>query len=87
MSWLVFKEGLPVDGNVQLFTDNMITFASDCPFKLSGRCMPIWSPSKSALNAEHTSGCSWSDDFSVIFILKACIPILCNVGARFISTM
>ena len=26
---------------------------------LSGMCTAIWSPSKSALNAEHTSGCSW----------------------------
>lgn len=75
--------GCPIAGELQLFVDNINVLASACAFKDNGKCTPIWSPSKSALNAEHTRGCS-SITFSKVNLgWNACIPILCNVGARF----
>ena len=43
----------------------------------------IWSPSKSALNAAHTSGCNSIAFPSINLGSKAWIPSLCNVGALF----
>ena len=40
-----------------LFVDIISTRASNCASTDSGTCTAIWSPSKSALNAVHTSGC------------------------------
>src|SRR5437763_516278 len=43
-------------------------------------CTAIWSPSKSALNAEQTSGCSWMALPSIIFGSDASIPRLCTLS-------
>ena len=42
-----------------LLVDIISTRASSCASSDSGTCTAIWSPSKSALKAEHTNGCSW----------------------------
>ena len=42
-----------------LFDDSIRIRASACASALSGRWTAIWSPSKSALNAWQTSGCTW----------------------------
>jgi hypothetical protein len=39
--------------------ESISTCASRMAAWLSGTCTAIWSPSKSALKAPHTSGCSW----------------------------
>src|SRR3990167_239367 len=51
--------GLPFAGDRMLLVDIMRTRASICASTESGTCTAIWSPSKSALNAVQTSGCSW----------------------------
>lgn len=58
MSWLGDILGCPVAGDVQLFVDIISVLASACAFNDKGICIPIWSPSKSALNAEQTNGCN-----------------------------
>lgn len=83
MSWLGTIMGFPVAGEVQLFVEIIKVLASACAFKVKGICIPIWSPSKSALNAEHTSGCSFIAFPFVIKGSNAWIPTRCNVGARF----
>lgn len=85
MSWLGDILGCPVAGEVQLFVDIINVLASACAFSDKGICTPIWSPSKSALNAEHTSGCNCITFSEFIFGWNACIPTLCKVGARFRS--
>ena len=45
-------------GDRMLLLDSIRMRASACASALSGRCTAIWSPSKSALNASQTSGCS-----------------------------
>ena len=52
----------------------------------SGTCTAIWSPSKSALKAAHTSGCTWMALPSMSLGMNAWIPSLWSVGARFSST-
>ena len=52
----------------------------------SGRWTAIWSPSKSALNAWQTSGCTWIALPSTSTGSKAWMPSRCSVGARFRST-
>jgi protein subunit release factor B len=51
--------GRPLAGLKMLLVDIMSTRASIWASSDSGTCTAIWSPSKSALNAAHTSGCSW----------------------------
>src|SRR5205814_4234479 len=51
--------GAPLAGERMLLDDIMRARASSCASSDSGTCTAIWSPSKSALNAVHTSGCSW----------------------------
>lgn len=85
MSWLGTILGVPVAGNVQLLLDINKVRASAWAFNDKGICIPIWSPSKSALKAEHTSGWSCIDFDSVIFGWKAWMLILCRVGALFNS--
>src|SRR5699024_3626137 len=50
--------GLPSEGLRMLLDESMRMRASASASGLSGRWTAIWSPSKSALNAEHTYGCS-----------------------------
>lgn len=58
----------PVAGEVQLLDEIIKVLASATAFKVSGICIPIWSPSKSALNAEQTNGCNFMALLFVIFI-------------------
>ncbi len=58
MSRRGMASGLPDAGDRMLLLDSIRMRASACASALSGRCTAIWSPSKSALNASHTSGCS-----------------------------
>ena len=51
--------GLPFEGLRILLVDIIRTRASSWASNESGTCTAIWSPSKSALKAVQTSGCSW----------------------------
>ena len=51
--------GRPSDGFRMLFDASIRMRASAWASTDSGRWTAIWSPSKSALNAAQTSGCSW----------------------------
>src|SRR5208283_3044327 len=82
MSWLGTMIGLPFAGLRMLFVDIISTRASSCASRLSGTCTAIWSPSKSALNAVQTSGCSWMALPSMSTGSKAWMPRRCSVGAR-----
>ena len=55
-------------------------------FMDSGTWTAIWSPSKSALKAEQTSGCSWMALPSISTGSNAWMPRRCRVGARFSRT-
>ena len=59
MSWLGTAIGRPDAGDKMLCAESMSIRASACASAESGRCTAIWSPSKSALNAAHTSGWIW----------------------------
>jgi hypothetical protein len=48
--------GAPLAGDRTLFVDIINTRASSWASSESGTCTAIWSPSKSALKAEQTSG-------------------------------
>ena len=74
--------GLPEAGLRMLFVDIMSTRASICASIDSGTWTAIWSPSKSALKAVQTSGCSWMARPSMRMGSKAWIPRRCSVGAR-----
>jgi hypothetical protein len=50
--------GLPLDGEKMLFVASINMRASSCASAESGTCTAIWSPSKSALKAAQTRGCS-----------------------------
>ena len=69
-----------------LFEDSMRMRASACASAPNGRWTAIWSPSKSALKAPHTSGCSWMALPSMSWGSKAWMPRRCRVGARLSST-
>src|ERR687893_479706 len=51
--------GNPLAGSSMFCVESMRTRASACASGLSGTCTAIWSPSKSALKAEQTSGWTW----------------------------
>ena len=57
MSWEGMVTGRPSEGLRMLFEESMRTRASAWASTDSGRWTAIWSPSKSALKAPHTSGC------------------------------
>ncbi len=78
--------GAPLAGDSTLFVDIIRTRASSWASRLSGTCTAIWSPSKSALKAEQTSGCSWIALPSIRIGSKAWMPRRCSVGARFRRT-
>src|SRR6267142_688681 len=78
--------GSPFAGERMLFEASISVLASICASSDSGMCTAIWSPSKSALNAAHTSGCSWIALPSISTGSKAWMPSLCSVGARLSST-
>ena len=78
--------GSPFDGSSTLFDASISVRASICASSDSGTCTAIWSPSKSALNAVQTSGCSWIALPSISTGSNAWMPRRCSVGARFSST-
>ncbi len=79
-------EGSPFEGKSTLFDASISARASICASSESGTCTAIWSPSKSALNAAQTSGCSWIALPSISTGSKAWMPRRCSVGARFSMT-
>ena len=68
-----------------LLVDIIKTLASNWASKLKGIWTAIWSPSKSALNAAQTNGCSSIAFPSISLASKACTPNLWSVGALFKS--
>jgi len=86
MSWEGMVTGRPSEGFRMLFDDSMRMRASACASGLRGRWTAIWSPSKSALNAPQTSGCSWMALPSTSCGSNAWMPRRCSVGARFRRT-
>ena len=79
-------QGSPLDGSSTLFEASISVRASICASSDSGTWTAIWSPSKSALNAVQTSGCSWIALPSISTGSNAWMPRRCSVGARFSST-
>ena len=86
MSWLGTMMGEPLAGCRMLLVDIISTRASSWASSDSGTCTAIWSPSKSALKAAHTSGCSWIALPSISTGSNAWMPRRCSVGARLSST-
>ena len=86
MSWVGTAMGRPCAGDRMLFVDSIRMRASACASADSGTCTAIWSPSKSALNAVHTSGWIWMALPSTRTGSKAWMPKRCRVGARFSMT-
>ena len=86
MSWLGIAIGWPFAGDRMLFEESISTLASICASGDSGTCTAIWSPSKSALKAVHTSGWILIALPSTSIGSKAWIPSRWSVGARFSST-
>ena len=86
MSWVGMVTGRPSDGFRMLFVDSIRIRASAWASADSGRCTAIWSPSKSALKAEQTSGWIWMALPSISWGSKAWMPRRCSVGARLSST-
>ena len=78
--------GSPLAGERMLLDDIINARASSWASMDSGTWTAIWSPSKSALNAVQTSGCSWIALPSISTGSKAWMPRRCRVGARFRST-
>ena len=78
--------GSPSAGFSKLRDASISSYASSTALGESGTCTAIWSPSKSALNAEHTNGWICIALPSTSTGSKACIPNLCRVGARLSST-
>ena len=75
--------GFPFDGLSMLFVDIIKTRASNWASILNGIWTAIWSPSKSALKAEHTNGCNSIALPSINLASNAWTPNLCKVGALF----
>ena len=86
MSCVGETTGRPSCGLRMLLLASMRKRASDCASTDSGTCTAIWSPSKSALNAVHTSGWSLIARPSTSTGSNAWMPSLCSVGARLSST-
>ena len=74
MSCVGTAMGRPCAGERMLFDESMRMRASACASTESGRCTAIWSPSKSALKAVQTSGCSWMALPSISTGSKAWMP-------------
>ena len=86
MSCVGVASGRPCAGERMLFDESIRIRASACASAESGTCTAIWSPSKSALKAWHTIGCTWIALPSTSFGSNAWMPRRCSVGARFRST-
>ncbi len=86
MSWVGVTSGRPCAGDSTLFADSISTRLSAWASADKGRWIAIWSPSKSALNAVHTSGWICRALPSTSTGSNAWIPRRCRVGARFNNT-
>ena len=86
MSWVGATTGSPSAGDSRLAVDSIIRRASSWAAAESGTWTAIWSPSKSALKAEQTSGWIWIAEPSTSTGMKAWMPRRCSVGARLSST-
>ena len=86
MSWVGLTTGDPSAAESRLRVESISSFASRCAAVESGTCTAIWSPSKSALKAKHTSGWIWIAEPSTRVGMKAWMPSRWRVGARFRST-
>ncbi len=86
MSWVGTMIGLPLAGLRMLLVDIISTRASSWASSDKGTWTAIWSPSKSALNAVQTSGCSWIALPSIRIGSNAWMPSRCRVGARLSRT-
>ena len=86
MSWVGETIGLPSLSLRMLLVESIRNLASALASIESGTWTAIWSPSKSALNALHTSGCSLIALPSTSTGSNAWMPSLCSVGARLSST-
>src|SRR5256885_537972 len=82
MSWVGVASGAPCAGERMLLEDSIRIRASDCASADSGRWTAIWSPSKSALNAWQTSGCTWIALPSTSTGSNARVPRRGHGGAR-----
>ena len=78
--------GCPLAGESTLLVDIISALASSCASNVSGTWTDMVSPSKSALKAAHTSGCSWMALPSISNGSNAWMPRRCRVGARLSST-
>src|SRR5437867_1222916 len=81
MSFVGVASGRPLAGDRMLFEDSISTRASACASADSGRWTAIWSPSKSALNAWQSSGCTWIALPSTRPCSNAWSPTPCSLGA------
>ena len=86
MSCVGVASGAPCAGDRMLLDESISTRASAWASAESGRCTAIWSPSKSALNAWHTSGWTWIALPSTSTGSKAWMPRRWSVGARLSRT-
>ena len=86
MSCVGVARASPCAGERMLFADSIRIRASAWASADSGTWTAIWSPSKSALKAWQTSGCTWIALPSTSVGSNAWMPSLCSVGARFSST-
>ena len=82
MSWLGIVSGRPLAGERMLLAESIRVEASIWASTDSGTWTAIWSPSKSALKAAHTSGWIWMALPSTRIGSKAWMPSRCSVGAR-----
>src|ERR671915_435075 len=78
--------GNPLAGSSMFCVESMRTRASACASGLRGTCTAIWSPSKSALKAEQTSGWTWMALPSTSTGSNAWMPRRWSVGARLRNT-
>ena len=78
--------GDPLAGFKILWDANINNCDSRIASGPKGKWTAIWSPSKSALNAVQTNGCTWIALPSIRIGWKAWIPNLCKVGALFNKT-
>ena len=86
MSCVGSASASPCAGERMLFAESMRIRASACASADSGTWTAIWSPSKSALNAWQTSGCTWIALPSTRVGSNAWMPRRWSVGARLSST-
>ena len=86
MSWVGETTGEPSAAERRFCVESISSFASFWAADESGTWTAIWSPSKSALKAKHTSGWIWIAEPSTRTGMKAWMPSRWRVGARFSRT-